>query len=237
MEDRENWKKRETGNPEPGHALQPSNRLNMLGLLSGFNSVVIVEYRGETIPAACSIILAIIVNEYRNEGFCNKDVISSQFGRNSLTGNYLSILERSMLIKRIELGQWMPTAEGELLLRSIITDLNRIVLNKPSKRWRNPDAPTGTRHNQNHPFKKNVKGLHFKRPQVPIDSFNRLVEEVLSKPGLNKKAKYILLRALGMKVKPAKDAIKQLQHGKHTDRIKPILKEILSKLANDGNQV
>ena len=227
----EKSKKRETGNPEPAHGLQAKQCLNMLGLLSGLNRVLGIEYRGQVIPPGSMVILAIIVNEYRNEGFCNHDVILSQFGRNALNGKFVSILERSLLIKRIELGQWMPTAEGELLLRSVITDLNRIVLNKPSKRWRNPDAPTGTRHNQNHPFKKNVKGLHFKRPQVPIDSFNRLVEEVLSKPGLNKKAKYILLRALGMKVPQAKEAIKQLEKGKHTDRIKPILKDILSKLA------
>lgn len=231
MEDVEKWKKRETGNQEPGHALQPSNRLNMLGLLSGFNSVVIVEYRGETIPAACSIILAIIVNEYRNEGFCNKDVISSQFGRNSLTGNYLDILERTGLIKRIILGQWMPTSEGEIFLRSIATDLNRLILNKPTARFKKPPREDGTHHP--HPWQKNSKGHHVRRPLPPLETFNQLVSEVLSKKGINKKAKYVLLRALGMKVPQAKEAIKQLEKGKHTERIKPILKEILSKLAND----
>jgi len=234
MEGGEKLKKREEGSPEPAHGLQQIKQLNTLELLAGFNSVVIVEYRGETIPAACSVILAIIVNEYRNEGFCNKDVISSQFGRNSLTGNYLSILERSGLIKRLQLGQWMPTAEGEIFIRSIVTDLNRIILNKPSARFKKPPREDGAP--QPHPRQKNSKGHHVRRPAPPLETFNQLVIEVLSKKGLNRKAKYALLRAIGMKVTPAKEALKQLEKGKHTERIKPILKGILSNLASDSAQ-
>ena len=96
-----------------------------------------------------------------------------------------------------------------------------------------PDPATGYRP---HPYTKNVKGKYNARPVVQIDTFNQLVSEVISKPGLNKRVKYALLRALGMPNDKAKEALKQVQPMKHTERIKPILRAMLSDLASDNDK-
>lgn len=228
----ENGKNRETGHYGRGTTPPTKQQLNTREMLMRLNNVLSVEYRGERLTPTCALILAIICEETGKEGFCEHRVVVSQAGRTSNNGIHYKVLFRLNLISRQAQGVYHPTAEGELLIRSITTDLNRILLNKPTKRFKKKDHQAGTQPSQ-HPWYKNAKGLHVRRPMAPIETFNELVNEVLCKKGLNKKTKYVLLRALGMKPDQAKEAIRKLEHGKNTERIRPILKSILSDLASN----
>ncbi len=203
--------------------------LNTLSLLAYLHEVLRIDYRGVLLPRGCVVILAIIHEETTRKGnLCKQKIVKSRFGNRSHVGNYVSILEGNGLILTSLNNGYKLTTDGELLLRNVITDLNRILLNKPTKRT--SKKATGT---SPHPWIKNVKGKYNAKPIVTIETFDQLVSEVLNKPGLNKKVKYALLRALGMDHVKAKKAIKQIAHLKNSERIRPILKGLLSQIEGD----
>jgi hypothetical protein len=203
-----------------------AERLNYLGMLNGLNSVLRVEYKGEILPPGCILILAIIHAENLKTGhLCKRAVIQYRFGTHSLSGKYLLFLERSLLLRHVPNMGYIATVDGELLIRDVCTNLGRLLKSKPTRRQRKQASPDGPRPN---PWSKH--GQHNKRPLAPIETFNALVNEVLTKPGLNQKTKYVLLRALGMKRAPAQAALKQLQPLKNSERIKPVLAHILADI-------
>lgn len=199
----------------PDH--QPQHKpANYLEGIARLRELFEVDYKGTLIPFASVMILAIIHNENQQTGnLCKKGTIVSQFKTNSKNGTTLSILESKGLINKInKIGYW-ATAEGEYLLRFSLNKFARVVENKPTKRKRVIDP------NQR------------PRQKPPIETFEQLVSETLNKKGLNKRVKYALLRTLGMKKDQAQQALKIITPLKHTERIKPVLKNILIDLINN----
>jgi len=212
MEKGEKTRERET---ERGTTHPTAEPVNVLCLLHGLNSVLRVEYGGEMLPVGSSLILAIIQQEnIKNGNYCTHDQILSRFGKNSRNGNYVSILEKHGLIIRPKLNAYSATTQGEILLKQISTELIRLLHNRPTK-------------------DKRKKARQPKRQRPPLETFEQLVNEVLNKAGLNQRVKYALLKTLGMTTAQAKAALKQLQPLKHTERIKPILKDMLYTLTNE----
>lgn len=217
MEEGKKVENREVRTPRRGTARPSSQPLNMLALLAGINEVTRVEVGGDFLYRGHVVIMAIIHEEnIKNKYLCTYKKVYSRFGSKSQIGNYVSFLERSCLINRNQGQGYNLTIEGELLLRQISTELFRLLLNRPTRR-------------------KVKKGSQPKRQRPAIETFEQLVNEVLNKAGLNQRVKYALLRALGMSAKQAKAAAQQLQPLTHTERIKPVLKCLLSQIPSDTN--
>lgn len=223
---------RDCRNPEAGNPQPKKKPLNTAGAIAAFPRLAQATYRGEKVGTWCALAMMIIAENSKNGQICTWSMISSQFGTSSHPGKYVAVLERLGLAIRPAFDAYALTVDGELFVRGMITDLNRILESRPIKRKHKSTDPDN---HGAHPWLK-PKGMYVKRPMAPIETFNQLVEEVLSKKGVNKKAKYVLLRTLGMKAKPAKEAIAKLANGTHTDKIKPILKDILSELASQSDQ-
>lgn len=230
--ERENAKNREVSGPGASPTDQKKSVLNIREAISHLPELSRVVYRGQKVGVWCVIALMIIDEHTQKAGYCRWTQLNSQFGTRSQSGKYVSNLESLGLIFQPVRGGYALTVEGELFARDIVTEFRKVLNSKPSKRIRilqaEPDPVTGKRPQ---PWKKG-KGMYVKRPLAPIETFNQLVNEVLSKKGLNKKVKYAMLRALGMKKDQAREAIAKLENGIHTERIKPILKDILQDLAN-----
>ncbi len=206
---------------------QPKERANYLNLLANLYGLLNVNYRGEILQFGCVLVLAIIQAENRKAGnLCKRRIILSQFGQGTHCGTYLSILERNLLIRQVPNLGYESTIGGELLLRDISTDMGRLLNNKLSKRLqKKSDAlarPTGP----------NPWTRHKAKPLQP-ETFEDLIKQTLQKPGINKMVRYALLRQLGVKAGRAKELIKQLEPLKHTERIKPVLADILNKMASE----
>lgn len=188
---------------------------NTLQFLREFNRVLWQSYRGDLLAPECVLILAVIRTELEKGNFCKRSVINSQVGKTTRNGMFIQILERHGLINRVPPACYSNTINGEILLNSVIIDLDRILQNKPTK-------PKRIKPDQQRP-----------RQRPPIETFEELVKETLNKKGLSQRVKYALLRALGMKANEAKQAVKAIAPMKHTEKIKPVLKNILTDLINN----